>query len=269
MKELFLFAVMTGASLFASPSTELPHKLKGVGIDEKMGNPVDVTNVFLTETGRPVVFRNLVVGPKPTILVIAYFNCPMLCGLVQGALLRGVLESGLKAGTDFQIITVSMDPNDKPPHALAYAKKYRDQLPDKPGESAWAFLTGGDKSIAAVTEAAGFRFKKDPESGEFLHAAGIFILTPKGTLSRVFTGAQYKGFDIKLAISEAKEGRGRSVAEHFLLYCYQYNPSKEGYSLKARTLMKMGGGVTLVFLTGLIWLMTRKKKKNLSPRVSP
>lgn len=262
---LLPMAVLSGFCFLQG--ADLPHKLTGVGIEEKLGARVDVTNRFLDENGKSVSFQEIVQSGKPTVLAIAYFNCPMLCGLVQNAMLKAIQESGMVAGQDFRAVTLSMDPKDTPAEAKKYAERYRGILNAASGSEAWAFLTGRPADVLAVTEPIGFRFRKDEETGEYLHAAGIFVLSPKGQVTRLFTGAQYRGFDLKMAIAEAKDNRARSTGEHFLLYCYQYNPAQEGYGFKARLLMRIGGGLMLLFLIVLFWKLTRRSNK--TPRATP
>jgi len=255
----FWALLLVGAGL--SIAAELPHKLEGVRIEERLGATVPASPaVFRDETGKEIPFSALFDGKRPVILVIAYFRCPMLCGLVQGAVVNGVNGMGLTAGADYRIVTVSMDPKDTVAEAAKNAGRYRALLKNRTGDDAWTFLTGETPEIRKVADAAGFIYRYDPASGEYLHAAGIFVLTPRGKISRVFTGALYKSFDLKLALLEAKEGLARSAAEHFLLYCYQYNPKQEGYGLKAMVLMRLGGALAVLSLVLLFILLTRPKK---------
>ena len=44
---------------------------------------------------------------KPVIIVLAYYNCPMLCSLVLNGLTAAVQQSEFTPGKDFAILTVS------------------------------------------------------------------------------------------------------------------------------------------------------------------
>lgn len=254
-------AVVLIASCVALMAAALPHKLEGVRIEERLGNVVPASPAtFRDESGKTVDFSTFLDGRRPVILVIAFFNCPMLCGLVAGAVVNGANDMSLTAGGDYRIITVSMDPKDKSPDAAKMGQRYRALLKNSTGDPAWVFLTGETPEIRKVTDAAGFHYRYDPSSGEYLHAAGIFVLTPQGKVSRVFTGALYRGFDLKLALIEAKEGIQRTATEHFLLYCYQYNPKNEGYGFKAMVLMRLGGALVVLALVLLFILLSRSKK---------
>ena len=60
-------------------------------------------------------------GGKPVILVLAYFRCPNLCGIVLNGLLHSVRELKASAGSDYDVVAVSIDPNE--PTSRAADKK--------------------------------------------------------------------------------------------------------------------------------------------------
>ena len=127
------------------------------------------------------------VGGKPTILVIAYYRCPMLCS----AVLRGVVEAAHappgNIGEDFNIVTVSFDPKD---HYLiaGYTKKTSIEEYGRPAaEQNWHFLTGKKPQIDALCEAVGFHYEYDKLKKQFNHASGITIVTPFGKISKYFS----------------------------------------------------------------------------------
>ena len=246
----------------AQAAGPLPHKLEGVYIEDLPGAQVPRGPArVLDERGAAVDFAAFHDGKRPLLLVIAYYNCPMLCSLVQGAAVSAVNEVPLVAGADYRMVTVSMDPKDKPDAAAKYAARYRGLLKRKRGDEAWTFLTGETPEIRKVTDAVGFHYRYDPQTGEYLHVAGIFVLTPAGKVSRVFTGVDYRPFDLRLALTEAKDGKTRSTAEHFLLYCYQYDPAKEGYGLRAKTAARILGPILVGGLALFIALLVRRRKK--------
>ena len=63
--------------------------------------------------------------------------------------------------------------------------------------------------IRRVTDAVGFQYAYDEESKQFAHAAALFVLTPDGRVSRYLYGIDFPPRDLRLALVEAGEGRGR------------------------------------------------------------
>ena len=90
-----------------------PDLLKEVGIDQKLGQQVLLDLTFRDETGKTVQLGQYF-GQRPVILSLVYFNCPMLCTQVlngQEAVMKGL---PMEAGNQFEAVTVSIDPSDKP-----------------------------------------------------------------------------------------------------------------------------------------------------------
>ena len=53
-------------------------------------------------------------GKRPVILTMNYSNCPMLCSLQLNGLVDAMRAMPWDAGTQFQIVTVSIDPDESP-----------------------------------------------------------------------------------------------------------------------------------------------------------
>ncbi|HBY63817.1 MAG TPA: hypothetical protein DEH78_28665, partial [Solibacterales bacterium] len=114
-----LFALAGLAAEEALPPR--PQPLEGVGIDEKLGQPVDLDLTFLNESGRPVTLRQYFAHGRPVILNLVYYSCPMLCNLVLNGQTAVLRELPWTPGEQFEVVTVSIDPTEQP--ELARAKK--------------------------------------------------------------------------------------------------------------------------------------------------
>ena len=143
-----------------------------VGLDEKLGAILPLDLVFTDEQGNPVSLAELVT--KPTIIAPVYYRCPNVCHFLQGDLARVLPGLKLKAGEDYQVISVSFDDTEKPELAQrsrdTYYAAMKHQYPDK----AWRFLTGDKETILQLTDAAGYRFQK--VGTEFLHPVALFVV---------------------------------------------------------------------------------------------
>jgi protein SCO1/2 len=225
----------------ASVRPALPDALKGVGIDQKLNSPVPLDAVFRDEAGRSVPLSSFFHTGKPVILALAYYRCPMLCTQV----LNG-LESGLKAvsfnpGRDFEVVTVSFDPQDTPQLAAEKRQTYLRRY-GRPGTAnGWHFLTGDEKNIKTLTEAVGFHYRFDAATGQFAHASGIMIATPDGHLSRYFYGVDYAPRDIRLGLVEASQNRIGNPVDRMLLFCYHYDPATGKYGAVAMNMVRFAG----------------------------
>ena len=171
---------------------ELPPALREVRFDQRLNDQVPLDLEFVDETGRPVQLGDYF-GEKPVILVLAYFECPMLCTQVLNGLVRGMLDMPYTVGQEFNVVTVSFDPRETPTMAAAKRKTYLERYGRPGAAEGWHFLTGQQKDIAALTDAVGFHYTYDAQRGQFAHASGILLLTSDGKISRYFYDISYPG----------------------------------------------------------------------------
>jgi protein SCO1/2 len=241
-------------------SSNLPPLLRDVGIDQKLNSQVPLDLVFRDESGNEVALRQYF-GEKPVVLVLAYYDCPMLCTIVLNGVLHSVKELKYNIGREFEVVTVSFDPTEKP--SLAAAKKaIYVGLYGRPNASAgWHFLTGDEPSIRQLTQAVGFRYNYDAQTKQYFHATGIMVLTPDGHLARYFYGIQYPSGNLRLGLVEASQGKIGSPVDQVLLYCSQYDPATGKYSVIVSHILKIAALATVLSLGGLVLAMSLGKKR--------
>ena len=246
------------------PASAQPALLRGVGISQQMNQQVPANLAFRDETGKPVRLADYF-GEKPIVLSLVYFSCPSMCTEVLNGELRALQNIPLDLGKDYQAVTVSFDPKDSPAEA-AVKKRIYTGLYGRPGAPAgWHFLTGDQRSIAALTGAVGFRYTYDQPSGQFAHATAIMILTPQGRVARYFYGIQYPSRDVRLGLVEASQGKIGSATDAALLFCYHYDPLTGKYGLIVVNLLRIGGGLTVLVLGLFLWFMFRREGRSPSP----
>jgi protein SCO1/2 len=242
---------------FARGADARPPILRDVGITQRLGNQLPLDALFLDEAGRPVRLGQYF-GTRPVVLVLAYYNCPMLCTQVFNGLVSALRVLNFDAGKEFEVVAVSFDPRDRPPDAAAKKKAYVDEY-GRPGAAAgWHFLTGGAGSIERVTTAAGFRYKYDESTGQFAHASAITVATPGGRLSRYFYGIEYAPRDLRLGLIEASGNRIGSPVDQILLYCYHYDPKVGKYGAVVMNMVRLGGVAAVLILSTFLTIMWRR-----------
>ena len=237
--------------------TEIPAQLKEVGIDQKLGSQIPLDAEFDDDKGAKIRIGQLL-GKRPAILALVYYECPMLCNMVLNGTLRSLRALKLNAGTDFDVIAVSFDPEETPALAAKKKAEYVDRYKRPGGEAGWHFLTGDKVNIKKVADAAGFRFQRDTEKGQWAHASAIMVLTPDGRMARYFYGVEYSARDLRLALVEAAQGKVGSIVDQILLYCFHYDPATGKYSLMVLNLIRAGGVLTVLSLL-LFWLVTYRE----------
>ena len=231
--------------------------LNRIGIDQKLGAQVPGNLVFTDETGKTVHFSDYL-GKKPVILSLVYYNCPMLCTMSLNDLTHAMGAMPLNPGDDFEIVTVSFDPREGPDLAMAKKKQYVHEYKKPKAAQAWHFLCGDETNIRKLTDTVGFRYAWDDKYGQYAHAAGFVVLTPKGTVSRYFYGVDYSSKDMRLALTEASQGTIGHPVDAFLLYCFHYDPSTGRYSLAILRLLKVAGAITVLGLGAFLFVNFRR-----------
>lgn len=259
---LALLGSLAAGALGAS-TTEVPAALAGAGIDQKIGAQIPLDLRFTDEDGRAVRLGQYF-GQRPVILAPVYYECPMLCSLVVEGMVRSlkVIDFGGEDGTaDYEVVVFSFAPGENAEQAQAKRLAALDRLGRPEADSTWHFLTGSPESIAALTDAIGFRYDWDEEIGQYIHAASLIVLTPDGQVSRYLYGIDYSARDMRLALVEASENRLGGVADQVLLYCFSYNPLAGKYTAVTMNILRLAALITVATLGSFIVLMLRRDRR--------
>lgn len=227
-----------------------------VGIIEKLGAYIPNDVFFSDEKGDSVALTDLI--DKPTILSFVYFRCPTICPRMLAELAVLLEKIDLVPGQDFNLITISFDPTDTPANAADKKMNFMKSIQRSLPENAWRFLTGDINNIARITEAVGYRFKKDRQ--DFIHPSAIIALAPDGKIIRYIMGLSYLPFDVKMAVIEAAQGRVGPTINKVLLYCFSYDPQGRTYTMNITKIT----GTIILFLIGVfaIFLIIKSKARN-------
>lgn len=245
-------------------STDKPREFDGIGIDEHLGQQVDLTMKFKDETGKDVTLANYYDGIHPVVISMVYFNCPGLCNFHLNGVVESMKEMDWKAGEKFQLLAISFDPKETPDLAAPKKANYM-KLYDRAGtENGFHFLTADAETIKKITETVGFKYRWDEQSKEWAHASAAVITNPDGKISRYLHGIMFDAPTFKMALNEATQGRIGNVIDQMIFYCFKYDPTKSKYTLYAFRIVQIGGVLVILILAALlgpVWLRARKEDK--------
>jgi protein SCO1/2 len=251
-----------------------PPGISEVDVVERLNEPVPRDLRFTDAFQNQVQIGDYLGRDKPVVLSLVYFDCPMLCSLVEKGLVKGLSESGLALGKDYAALTVSMNPRDNPRQAAAAQAGYVGHLANREAATAldWAFLTGREANIHALADALGFKYRWDKSTQQYEHPAVVFILTPDGRISRYLYGVEFLARDLRLAVVEASQGRVGTTLDRVLLKCFRYDPTSRRYRVVAVNFVRAGAFcVFLALATGLtiLWRQELKRKRLSAPLGRP
>jgi protein SCO1/2 len=156
------------------------------GFDDRIG--VVLPNVAFVDDDGTVV-HTAQFFDKPMYLAFAFHTCPQICGLVLGRLATALRDVPGRAGDAFDVVVVSIDPNDTPQRSRDAKRHYVERYGGN--GNGWHFLTGNETEIRAFTHAAGFRYLFDPIRQTFVHPAGVLYVDRGGIVRGHVEGTDF------------------------------------------------------------------------------
>jgi len=265
----YIFIFVLGFSSMAKSQVinNADPSLTEIDIIERLGEKVDLDILLTIDSGEEVLLGEYFSDDDPVMLIMAYYECPMLCNLVMNGVIQGAREVSLIPGEDYKILTVSIDPTETTELAVAKKQNYVNSFDREGAGEGWTFFTATEDQSVKLADAIGFKYYYDEDLQQYAHAAVVTVLTGEGVISRYLYGIEFNPRDLKLALLEASKGKVGNTLDRILLYCYRYDPDAGSYTILATNIMKLGGVVTLIFLIiligGLWWREIRRKSRKL------
>jgi protein SCO1/2 len=247
------------------PATAVIPALRDVGIDQKLDARVPLDLPFVDDAGRDVRLGDYF-GERPIILVLSYYECPVLCTQVLNGVVSSMLPLTFTAGQDFEVVAVSFDPGETPGMARGKRDDFIRRYGRPGSERGIHFLTGRESSIAALTSAVGFKYAYDEKIDQYGHPAAITLLTRDGRVSRYLFGIEFAPRDLRFGLIDAAENRIGTVVDQAMLFCYNYDPETGTYGFAIMTAVRLAGLLTLAVLGSFI-VMTLRRERRQRPAV--
>jgi protein SCO1/2 len=231
---------------------ELPAELKSVGVEEHLGQQLDLDQTFTNELGQTVPLRQYFNAEKPVLMAMVYYTCPALCNFHLNGLTEAMKNLKWTSGKDFELVAVSMNSAETPDLAQKKKDNYLKVYGRHEGDSGWHFLVGNQANVKHLADQLGFHFNWMPDKKQFAHASVTYVLTPEGKISRYLHGIEIDPNTLKLSLLEASNGKIGSVIEQALMFCFQFDPQKSKYTLAAWNVMRIGGLVMVLLLAVIL-----------------
>jgi protein SCO1/2 len=229
------------------------------GIDERLGAKIPLDLKFVNSAGDSVILSKII--NKSTLLYFVYFDCAGICNPLQNAVAEAVGKMTLKAGEDYQIVTICFDHT----ATIEDARKWKDNsiaVMNKPiAPENWNVLTGDSTTIRKITDAVGFYFKSDGQ-GDFIHAGSVFTISPDGMISRYLNFDKfYNPFDLKMALLDASQNVSNPTIKTVLQFCFSYDPKGKQYVFNTTRVI---GAFMIITVGGLfLFLLISDRKKKI------
>jgi protein SCO1/2 len=229
-------------------------------LEEHLGRPVRRDLVFTDASGRRVRLGDAFDRGQPIVLILAYYRCPSLCGLVLRGAVEGLSLLPYRLGEHYQAITVSFDPHDGPGAAAQKRAVTLSALRVDPATPVWPFLVGDEAASRALADDLGFRYAYDAATDQYAHPAALFVLTPDGRISRYLYGAEFPARDLRLALLEASRGEIGSIVDRVIMTCYRYDPASRRYGPFIAGFFRLGAALILLVTVGLLAVLRLRER---------
>ncbi len=232
--------------------------LDKIGIDEHLGEKIDLDLAFTDEKGSEVLLKQYFTD-KPVFLMLIYYECPTLCNLHLNSLMKTFQKFEWNIGDKFEFVAVSIDPEESPKLAEKKLNAYLKEYGKPETRKGWHFLTGKEENIKKLASQIGFKYAWDANQEQWAHSAAAYTLTPDGTISYYHYGLDIKPETLRLSLVEASQYKIGNIVDRLVLFCMQYDPNKKTYSFYALNVMRLGGVLTILIFGFLLFRFWRKE----------
>lgn len=266
-KPILLTLVATAlAAVAPAQDPQLEYELQGVDVIERIGEKIPLDLAFTDDNGRSVKLAQYLKPGRPLLITLNYADCPRLCSYQLNDLAKAMRDMEWVAGSEFVAITVSVNPAETYKTSKQAKLRYLGIVGKAEADAGWHFLTSeSDADIHALTDALGFQYRFDPETGEYRHKAALFIVNSDGVISHYLRNLAYNPVDLQAqlkASSEGKMGQPSQDDSGFGLNCFalEYTDNIS----RAFNMMRVGGVGILLFLfsfVGYWWYRELRKPR--------
>lgn len=252
----------SGQSGAAAGYGQLPEGEVGVGVEEKTGVDLPLELTFTDDKGNYHHLGDFFDGDRPVMLSLNYSDCPMLCSVQWQNMTNTLKDISFQPGRDFEIVSISIDPNETVARARATKDRYLTMYNLPETKDGWHFMVGTDANIRRLADTIGFEYKRLP-NGHYSHPPLYVLCSPGGRVVRYVHGLKVEPDLLNKALIESAEGKIGSPINQFVFACFQYNTVSGKYTPNAIFLMKLGGAATVVVLVATMlpfWMTSRDGK---------
>lgn len=255
---LILLCVMIAAPLMAQSLTD--DQLSRISFDQMLNAQISLDLPFRDENGKTVTLRDYF-GQKPVVLVLGYYQCPMLCTLTFNGMVESMNDMKWSIGKEFNVVHVSINPQET--YELAAAKKqtYLRRYGRHGAGAGWHFLTGDEPNIRKLADEVGFHYAYDPSVKQYAHPSGLVILTPEGKVSKYFFGVSFSAPELFASLQNASQRQVGSPIERLVLLCFHYSPIHGKYGALIMSILRVLAAATLFGMAWFALMMIRRERK--------
>ena len=249
---------------------------KAMGIDQRLGEKAPLDARFQDETGTSRTLGSLLKG-RPVLVVPFPLKRTAGCGIAieglqkvlfkadhpnQRALFAKQGANALAVGKTFDLVFLSLDPNERPTDAAQTKIDFQNKVDPSRAVEPITALTGDETNIRRVASALGFRYFYDPATKALRNPTGSVLLTPDGRISSYTIGNDYPTVVLEKAIETAQANEiGTKVDQTEMFGCVQLPASVIERRAKIESIITGFALLTLATIVFWIGSMLRAERR--------
>jgi protein SCO1/2 len=192
-------------------------------------------------------------GGRAALLLPVDYTCGNVCDPMVSMSADALVATGLPPDA-YALVLVGIDPRDD---AAAARRMLADTLGARAAAVHPRALIASEAALARLTGALGYVAVYDAGTDSFAHPAAALLLAGDGRVARVLSPLALTGRDLRLALTEAGEGRVGGLADRLALLCYGYDAARGLYTPLVQRILTVAGIITVLAIGLLILGLTR------------
>jgi protein SCO1/2 len=219
-------------------------------------------NAELTDEMARQVTLGDTLGREPGLLLFVWYKCDKLCHTTLNMLATTV--SMMPAGDAPNLIALSIDSRETAADAYRAKQTFIDRFPRLGLNDRWHFLTAPPGVMRRFTDIAGYQFRYDARHDQFIHPAGLIVLTPDGRISSYLFGAAFQPDALESRLKRAAANQVKAAPPNpLLLLCYGYDDTTGRYTFAVMKALRLLAVVSVLALivAMLRWRLLEKKQR--------
>lgn len=196
-----------------------------------------------------------VLDGHPALLLPVDYTCGNVCDPMIGLSADALAATGLRP-EERRLVLIGIDPKDDAATARTRIAAIWGDRPGRPG-----ILVAGAKEIARLTGELGYHYTYDRGTDSFAHPAAALLLAGDGRLARVLSPLAMDRRDLRLALTDAGDGRIGTFSDRLALLCYGFDAAKGIYAPLIGRILTVAGLATVAAIVLLIAALVRLRRR--------
>ena len=206
---------------------------------------------FADLAGRRIALGEVAAG-RPLVVIFADYTCRHVCAPGLALTASALAHTGLRAGSDYRVAVVGIDPNDNAADARAMAAK---MAVDPAVSAATTILLGDARATPALARALGYGYVYDAENDQFAHDAAVYVFAADGRLGAMLPELSLVPTAMKAALTGA--AAPPSFADRVAHLCYGFAAAHGRYGRPVVIALQAASALLLLALG--VFLLRRRR----------